>query len=95
LRHERAEAAHATEAAIVQAERARAQAKVDAVARKRADELEQRERELERRERANVRALELRSAALAHEQHMKECWFRVRRGMLSMGQKHKAKVLAK
>ena len=94
-RHKRLQAEREAEAARVEAERARVHAKADAMARKRADELEQKERELERRERDRVRALESRAAAIAHEHHMKDCWFRLRRGMLLMGQKQKFKVTCK
>ena len=90
-RHKRQQAEFEAEAARVEAERARALAKADAIAKKRADELEQKERELERRERDRVRALEARAAAVAHEHHMKDCWFRVRRGVMAMAQTRKMK----
>ena len=90
-RHKRQQAEFEAEAARVEAERARAQAKADAIAKTRADELDQKERELERRERDRMRALESRAAAVAHEHRMKDCWFRVRRGVMAMAQARKLK----
>ena len=91
-RFKRQQAERDADVARIEAERARAQAKLDAAAKKRADELEQKERELERRERERLRSVESRTAAVAHEHQMRDCWFRVRRGMLLMAQKRKLSV---
>ena len=97
-RNKRQQAERDAEAALLEADRARAQAKVDALARKRAEEFEHKERELESRgrqlesrERGQLQSVE----AHVLDQRVRNMWFRLRRGVALMAQSRRMRVRAR